>query len=177
MSENQPATQIPLSRFRPLKTHFFIVAFILVLCVIAMGFDWWFSFTLIVPAIYVLWILRVRTEVDSRGIRAVYLLKGTNFVAWQDFQGILFNKAGKGYAVDKKDRRFVLPAITFNSLPDLNRATKGRIPDPVTPARAAEDAKVEVFHRDGYSVMKTRDEIEREARESGSNPSDPEARS
>lgn len=173
MSTDQPTASarknIETTRFRPNKTHFFIVAFMLVLCAIAMGFSPWFVFTLIAPLIYAVWIMRVRTTVGPRGITAVYLLQGRKSVSWDNFRGILFDKSGRALAVDggkdgAKERRFPLPAISFNSLPDLNKATRGLIPDPVTPGRVAENEKVEVFDRNGYSVLKTRDEIEAQAR-------------
>lgn len=156
MSRPSSSTEIPTTRFRPIKTHLFIVAFILVLCIIAMGFHPLFAFTLIAPLVYTVWIFRVRTTLSSRGITAVYLLRGRRSVSWENFSGIFFDKSGRAFAVEKgdKENRFPLPAISFNSLPLLNEVSRGRIPDPVTPARAAEDEKVEVFSRDGYSVMK-----------------------
>lgn len=159
MSRPTSSPEIPVTRFRPLKTNLFIVAFILVLCIIAMGFHPLFAFTLIFPILYTVWIFRVRTTLSPRGITAVYLFRGRRSVSWENFSGIFFDKGGRAFAVikgDKKDR-FALPAITFNSLPELNEVSGGRIPDPVTPARAAEDEKIEVFSRDGYSVMKKKE--------------------
>lgn len=149
---------ITTTRFRPIKTHFFVVAFMVVLCIIAMGFDLWFTPLLIVPIVYSAWIMRARTTVGPRGVTAVYLFKKRRSVAWKDFKGIFFNKGGRAFAVTSKDEKIALPAITFNSLPELNKATGGLIPDPVTAARIAENEKVEVFDRDGYSVMKKRED-------------------
>ena len=43
-------------------------------------------------------------------------------------------------------------------------ATDGRIPDPVTPARLADEEKVEVFDRDGNSVKMTREEFDAQSK-------------
>lgn len=162
MSQPSPSTsatsQITTTRFRPIKTHFFVVAFLVVLCIIAMGFDLWFTLTLIAPIIYSVWIMRVRTTVGPRGVTAVYLFAKRRSVAWKDFKGIFFDKGGRAFAVNSKDEKIALPAITFNSLPELNKVTNGLIPDPVTAAKIAEDEKIEVFDRDGYSVMKKRED-------------------
>ncbi|MBP2332877.1 MULTISPECIES: PH domain-containing protein [Corynebacterium] len=164
MSNDQP-TALPTTRFRPQKTHFLAVTFLVFLAIVAMGFSLWLSPLLLVPVVYALWILRVRTTVSSRGITAVYFLGGRRSLPWNRFRGVLFDKRGRAYAVGRStdgaeddDVRFALPAITFNSLPALSEATDGRIPDPVTPARLADDEKVEVFDRDGKSVKMTREE-------------------
>lgn len=151
-STSQP--HIATQRFRPVKTHLFIVAFMLVLCVIAIGFTPWLAVTLLAPLIYTLWIFRVRTTVGPRGITAVYLMNKRRSVPWSDFAGLFFDKRGRAFAVTKAKERVALPAISFNSLPELEEATGGMIPDPISPARMAENDKVEVFDRDGYSVMK-----------------------
>lgn len=164
MSNDQP-TALHTTRFRPQKTHFLAVTFLVFLAIVAMGFSLWLSPLLLVPLAYALWILRVRTTVSSRGITAVYFLGGRRSLPWNRFRGVLFDKQGRAYAVGRStdgakddDVRFALPAITFNSLPALSEATDGRIPDPVTPARLADDEKVEVFDRDGKSVKMTREE-------------------
>lgn len=148
---------ISTRRFRPLKTHLFIVAFMVVLCIIGIGFTPWLAVTLLAPIVYTVWIFRVRTTVGPRGITAVYLLAKRRSVPWSDFKGIFFNKGGRAFAVTRSDKHVALPAISFNSLPELKEATGGLIPDPVTPAREAEDKKVEVFDRDGYSVLKDKE--------------------
>ena len=157
-SQSPAPANITTKRFRPVKTHFFTVVFMVVLCIIAIGFHPWFALTLIAPIIYSVWIMRVRTTVGPRGVTAVYLFAKRRSIAWKDFKGIFFNKGGRAFAVNSKDEKIALPAITFNSLPALNEVTGGLIPDPVTSARIAEDEKIEVFDRDGYSVMKKRED-------------------
>ncbi|MFD5867311.1 PH domain-containing protein [Corynebacterium sp. NPDC060344] len=166
MSTDRPST-LPTTRFRPQKTHFMAVVFLVFLAIVAMGFSLWLTPLLLVPVIYSVWILRVRTTVSSRGITAVYLVGGRRSLPWNRFRGVLFDKRGRAFAVGRStedgqddDVRFSLPAITFNSLPALSEATGGRIPDPVTPAHLAEGDKVEIFDRDGNSVKMTREEYE-----------------
>ncbi|WP_295627154.1 PH domain-containing protein [uncultured Corynebacterium sp.] len=176
---------LPTTRFRPQKTHFFGVAFLLFLAIMAMGFEpLWFAPLLLVPLIYSLWIMRVRTTVGARGITAVPFLGERRSLPWNRFRGVLFDKRGRAFAVGssnelsedtRDDVRFPLPAITFNSLPALNEASGGRIPDPITPALAAEEEKVEVFDRDGRSVKMTREEYEAETEAKARHANDVEA--
>lgn len=154
MTDSKPRYEIETRRFRPLKTHLFIVAFMLVLCVIAIGFTPWLAVTVLAPLIYTMWIFRVRTTVGPRGITAVYLTRQRRSVAWEDFAGLFFSKSGRAFAVTKSEERVALPAITFNSLPELSDATGGLIPDPISAARESANDKVEVFSRDGHSVLK-----------------------
>lgn len=159
MSADRP--DLPTTRFRPQKTHFLAVVFIFFIAVMAMGFNpLWFAPLLLVPLAYSIWIMRVRTTVSSRGITAVYLLRPNISLPWDRFRGVLFDKRGRAFAVADDESRFSLPAITFNSLPALSAATGGLIPDPVTPAREADDAKVEIFDSSGNSVKKTPEEYE-----------------
>lgn len=162
MTDSKPQYKIETRRFRPLKTHLFIVAFMLVLCAIAIGFAPWLAITLLAPLIYTLWIFRVRTTVGPRGITAVYLVKQRKSVPWENFAGLFFDKGGRAFAVTKDKERIALPAISFNSLPELKEVTGGMIPDPITSAKLAANDKVEVFDRDGYSVMKPKAESKAE---------------
>lgn len=157
-------TELGVTRFRPQKTNFFIAGFLVLLAIVAMGFSLWFTPLLIAPIIFIVWVMRVRTTISDRGITAVYLLRGRRSLPWDRFRGVLFDRGGSAYAVghaegsdaDANDVKFTLPAISFNSLPALSEASGGRIPDPVTPARLADDEKVEVFDRDGNSVKRPR---------------------
>lgn len=107
----------------------------------------------LLPLLFIVWVIKAETRVDEQGITAKPLIRPSKTVAWQDFQGIRFNKAGKAYAAAKDDSQFWLPGITFNSLPALAEATAGRIPDPLTPARLDIHNKVQVVHRDGSAVL------------------------
>ena len=48
--------------------------------------------------------------------------------------------------------------MTFNSLPRLSEASRGRIPDALTQGREAADDKVVIVHRDGQQVLLSKEE-------------------
>ncbi|MDO4610089.1 PH domain-containing protein [Corynebacterium sp.] len=156
------AADIPTTTFRPQKTHYFGVAFLVLLVCIALGYHLlWFSWTILLPIAYVVWINRVRTVIGPKGVTAVYLVRGSRTASWDDFRGVLFTKQGRAYAVEGAEgdeSRFPLPAITFNSMPAVSEASGGRIPDPLTPALAAVDDMVEVYDRDGNATLRPRSE-------------------
>lgn len=171
-SETQPSAAghdgtITPTRIRPLKIHYLGVAFLFLLVFIALGFSTpWLYWTPLVPLLYIVWIERVRTTVSEAGITATYLFRPEQSMAWTDFRGILFDKRGRGIAVSNdnedpdKATKFSLPAVSFNSLPELSKVTGGRIPDPITAGIDARDEQVEVFDRDGYSVLKDKSEVD-----------------
>ena len=53
-----------------------------------------------------------------------------------------------------------LPGVTFNDLPALAEASRGRITDVITSAQEAADGKYEIIDRDGYKVLMDREEYE-----------------
>ena len=55
--------------------------------------------------------------------------------------------------------------MTFNSLPQLEAASAGRIPDALTQGRQAADDKVVIVHKDGRQVLVDKQEYERFATE------------
>lgn len=158
MSPTTPSrgtADLPETQFRPQKTHYLGVAFLLLLVAIALGYDaLWFSWTVLLPLIYIAWINRVRTVVGPKGVGAYYLFTGSKFASWADFRGVLFSKQGRAFAVRGDKSRFALPAVSFNTMPALSEASGGRIPDPLTPALSAIDDMVEVFDKDGHSVLR-----------------------
>ena len=51
-----------------------------------------------------------------------------------------------------------LPAVTFNDLPALSEASRGRIPDALTAGREAADDMITIVRRDGSERLVTREE-------------------
>ena len=95
------AADIPTTTFRPQKTHYFGVAFLVLLVCIALGYHLlWFSWTILLHIAYVVWINRVRTVIGPKGVTAVYLVRGSRTASWDDFRGVLFTKQGRAYAVE-----------------------------------------------------------------------------
>lgn len=167
MTDSIPQLKIATQRFRPQKVHLFIVAFALVLCVIATDFALWLAVTSLVLLIYMLWIFQVRTTIGPRGIIAVYLLSKRRSAPWSNLAGILFNKGDHAFTVIRSDERIALPAISFNSPPELKEATGNLIPGPTASVRIVEDGKVEVSDRDGHSVIKKVSGVETDAKPKG----------
>ncbi len=134
------------------------IAAALLLAVIFAGWKFsWFFWVPVVPLLFVVWVLRVRTTISERGIAAVYLFRSNQTVSWDDFAGVLFPKGGTAYAVRKDDTKFSLPGITFNDMPKVSDASGGRIPDPVTAGRKAADESVTVFDKEGRTILVERD--------------------
>ncbi|MEY8565091.1 PH domain-containing protein [Corynebacterium sp.] len=113
----------------------------------------------LLPVVFIVGVLRTRTEFTERGITARYLLRPTKSLAWDDFKALRFTRGGKALAVSTTEKTFPLPGVSFNSLVTLAEVTGGRIPDPVTPSLSAIDEKVRVVERDsGLAVLMDEDE-------------------
>lgn len=144
---------------RPSKEHLLGAAIMFLICLMFTGYNVkWFFWVPVIPLIFIVWVLRVRTVVSENGISTRYLFRKAQSVAWEDFAGVLFPKGGRGYAVRKDDSRIWLPGVTFNTLVELSAASGGRIPDPVTAGRESANEKVQVVHKDGYAVLMENEE-------------------
>ncbi|WP_426705298.1 PH domain-containing protein [Corynebacterium auriscanis] len=145
--------------FRPSREHVLAAFVMFLICLMFTGYNVkWFFWVPILPLLFIVWVLRVRTVVGSQGISTRYLLKKSGQMEWENFKSIRFNKAGKGFATSHNDDMMWLPGVSFNSLATLSEATDGRIPDPVTAGRRATQEKVQVVHKDGYAVLMDQDE-------------------
>jgi hypothetical protein len=113
----------------------------------------------LLPILFIIGVLRTRTEFTERGITARYLFRPTKSLAWDDFEALRFTRGGKALAVSTNETTFPLPGVSFNSLVTLAEVTGGRIPDPVTPSLSAIDEKVRVVERDsGLAVLMDEEE-------------------
>lgn len=83
---------------------------------------------LIVPILLALWVLRVRTVVDSAGVRSVRVLSATTS-SWDELAGIRIGRNGAVHAVRTDGSEVRLPAVTISQLPRVAAASGGRIPD------------------------------------------------
>ncbi|WP_296103591.1 PH domain-containing protein [uncultured Corynebacterium sp.] len=138
---------------------------------------------LVFPILFAVWVLRARTEISPTGITARYLFRSSRTLSWDDFSGVQFSRGGRAYAVPNKPNQgtndqvaergrtrrprkkrdtVALPGVTFNNLPELAKASGGLIPDPVTPGRNRDDDELTTVNRDGYAVVKTREEATKE---------------
>lgn len=145
--------------FHPSREHILGGIIMFLICLLFTGYKVaWFFWVPLVPLVFIVWTLRVRTTVTTKAITTRYLFRAGKTMQWEDFRALRFNRAGRAYAVDNQENSFWLPGVTFNSLASLSSASGGRIPDPVTPARTATDDKVQVVNKDGYAVLMDKDE-------------------
>lgn len=147
--------------FRPERTH--IIAAVLIIGIAIMGIAWAplvLGWLLIFPLAFIYWTVRAKTKVTAAGIAITYAFKSDVFINWDDFQGIGFQRA-RVFASTKDGKQHNLPGVTFQSLPQLEAASHGRIRDVLTEGKEAADDKVVITHRDGQRIMMTREEFEK----------------
>ncbi|WLP90133.1 MULTISPECIES: PH domain-containing protein [Gordonia] len=123
--------------FRLSKLAYFAVPMAFLVALVLAGASLpWLGWTLILPVFLALWIARIRTVVTEDGLRAVSTFSARD-VSWPEIEGLQFTKWGPVRAVLADDTRVKLPTITFQDLPRLSAASRGRIPDPYASADAA----------------------------------------
>ncbi|WP_428341682.1 PH domain-containing protein [Mycobacterium sp.] len=84
---------------------------------------------LIIPVVLSALIVRLRTEADDTGV-TVRTLLGSQSVRWEEIVGLRFNKGSWARAQLENGHQLRLPAVTFATLPQLTRASAGRVPNP-----------------------------------------------
>jgi PH (Pleckstrin Homology) domain-containing protein len=84
---------------------------------------------LVIPVLLSALIVRLRTQADDSGV-TVRTLLGSRSVRWEDIEGLRFSRGSWGRAQLKDGRQLRLPAVTFATLPQLTRASAGRVPNP-----------------------------------------------
>ncbi|AJE67236.1 hypothetical protein YH66_06780 [[Brevibacterium] flavum] len=159
MSSDAEKASVELSeKFHPERTHILgAVVFGLISLLVIGAAPQYLFWLLALPVIFGYWVLKSSTIVDEQGITANYAFKGKKVVAWEDLAGIGF-KGARTFARTTSDAEVTLPGVTFNSLPRLEAASHGRIPDAITASKEAADGKVVVVQEDGYSVMMSKEE-------------------
>lgn len=146
--------------FKPTREH--VLAIIIMTGIALMGILWapkYLAWLLIFPAVWLAWVLSTSTTVGEQGISAKYLFRKNRALAWGDLRGLSF-KGVTAYAVTRDGQEHPLPGVTFNKLPELAEASRGRITDVITSAHEAADGKYEVIDKDGYKVLMNREEYE-----------------
>lgn len=108
-------------------------------------------------ALFCWWALRTSTTVNDAGITVQRAFSGSRSFAWDVVSGVSFEKSTALLHTTDGDKH-TLPVVSFNDLPRLQEASRGRIPDALTMGREAVDEKVRVVHRDGHEVLMTREE-------------------
>jgi hypothetical protein len=88
-----------------------------------------FSWLLVIPVACSVAIVRLRTTADARTVTARRLV-GSQTLAWEDIDGLRFDKKSWAIAHRKDGSEVRLPAVTFNTLPQLTEVSGGRVPNP-----------------------------------------------
>lgn len=84
---------------------------------------------LVIPVLLSALIIRLRTSADDDGV-TVRTLLGSHSVRWEDIDGLRFSRGSWARAQLKDGRQLRLPAVTFATLPQLTKASAGRVPNP-----------------------------------------------
>jgi PH (Pleckstrin Homology) domain-containing protein len=109
--------------------HFAVGFFALGLLTLVLAQPSWFAPLLVIPIVLSVLIVRLRTVADQRAVTARTLL-GSQTVAWDDIDGLRFDKGSWAVAQLKDGSAMRLPAVTFATLPLLTQVSGGRVPNP-----------------------------------------------
>lgn len=153
-----------ITHFRPERTHILAAAVIAMISLVGIGHaPLLLSWFLLIPILFVYWVLKAETRVSDAGVEIRYAFRGNRSFSWDQIKGVGF-KRSRALLRDADGQDHALPGISFNSLPQLQAASAGRIPDALTAARAAAEDKVAIFNRDGEQVLISQEEYaERQA--------------
>ncbi|QPK80048.1 PH domain-containing protein [Corynebacterium lizhenjunii] len=157
--------------FTPDRSHLLAIALMVMIAVIGIGWaPQYLAWVLIFPLAWMYWVLKARTIVSEEGLDIQYAFRGNRSLSWEQFAGIGF-KGARAFARTNTGEEINLPGITFNSLPRLSQASRGRIPDALSAGQAAANEKVVVIHRDGQQVLLTQEEYARHQQQLAESPS------
>ena len=157
--DNQPRQSTTQAEvFKPSRNH--ILGILILSAIALLSIGWapkYLAWLFIIPILGLWWVIKSRTKVSESGIAISYAFRKNIQIAWDDFAGIGFQRA-RTFARTKAGAEHSLPGVTFNSLPRLSEASRGRIPDALTQGREAADDKVVIVHRDGQQVLLSKEE-------------------
>ncbi|RSZ66110.1 PH domain-containing protein [Corynebacterium hylobatis] len=161
-------------QFRPERTHILAAVLMSAIALLVIGSAPQYLFwVLIVPVLFIVWVLRARTTVGEKGVDIRYAFRGSRFIKWENMAGIAF-KGSRALLTTKDGKSHPLPAVTFNSLPKLAEASRGRIPDVVGSAEEAAEDKVTIIRRDGEQILISKEEYAARQESSGKKPDNPD---
>lgn len=124
---------------------------------------------LLIPLAWLVWVLFASTTVDERGISLRYVARSNTRIGWDELEGIGF-KGARALATTTAGKEYMMPGVSFNSLPDLAEASRGRITDVITGAQEAADGKYEIIDKNNHHVLLSREEYEEYLREHPDTP-------
>lgn len=145
-------------QFRPDRGNVLAGVLMALIFVIIVGWAPQYLFwILIFPLVFIFWVLRAHTAVDDHGVTITYAFRSNKSFTWDEIAGVGF-KGSRSLLSTTDGDDYPLPGVTFNSLPKLAEASRGRIPDAITAAKEDADGKMEVVDRDGHRVLMTQEE-------------------
>jgi hypothetical protein len=128
-SRSSSAAPVPVViRISP-TAHLAVGFFTLGLLALVLANPEWFTVLLILPVLVSAAVIRWRTTADRDTVTARSLLTSRT-VAWEDVDGLRFDRGAWACARLKDGSDLRLPAVTFATLPQLTAATDGRVPNP-----------------------------------------------
>ncbi|WP_156806893.1 PH domain-containing protein [Corynebacterium capitovis] len=151
--------------FRPTREH--VIAIVLMTGIALIGISWaplYLGWLLLIPVAWLAWVYASSTRVGEDGIDVRYLAKKNAHIKWADLEGIAF-KGTRALATTHDGTEYLMPGVTFNSLPELEEASRGRIRDVITSSAEAADGKYEIIDRGGNTVLLTREEYDEYVRQ------------
>jgi hypothetical protein len=153
--------RIPQLAYLGVLVLFFCVFFPFVGWPIAL---WWL---LLIPVALVVWIARTRTSVSADGLelRTVF---GSRHLDWSQVAGVRIPKRGFVRAHLTDDTEVKLPAVGYDRLRDLIRASGGRIPDLFAAAAEAEEREYEAKRAEAHQAEAESPDVEPPARDAES---------
>ncbi|QYH19847.1 PH domain-containing protein [Corynebacterium aquatimens] len=146
--------------FRPSKEH--VIAIVLMTGIALIGIAWAplvLGWLLIFPILALVWVYKATTTVGEDGVSMHYVFRKDASVTWEDLAGVSF-RGSKALATTKNGTEYPMPGVTFNSLPELAEASRGRITDVITQAEEAADGKYEIIDKEGRGVLLSREEYD-----------------
>jgi len=153
---HQSTTQAEV--FKPSRDHILGILILSTIALLSIGWaPKYLAWLFIIPILGLWWVIKSRTKVSETGIDISYAFRKKVQIPWGDFAGIGFQRS-RAFARTRSGVVHNLLGITFNSLPRLSEASRGRIPDALTQGREAADDKVVIVHRDGQQVLLSKEE-------------------
>ena len=143
-----------VTSFRPDRSHILAAVIMLLIALVGVAYQpLILGWILLLPLIFIYYVLKSATLVGPAGITISPAFGSSTTVPWDSIEGVKFSGA-KALLRTSDSREHRMPGVTFNSLPKLEAASQGRIPDPITQGRDAAAEKVEVIQRDGRSELR-----------------------
>lgn len=124
----------------PATAYFPIVVLLAILSMPVLAWPLQTGWLLLVPVALCWWVARVRTTVTADEIR-VRTAIGSRSIPWGQVKGVYFPTPkvfgiSWARAVLVDESRVALPAVTWQQIPELSRASGGKFPDVTAPPPA-----------------------------------------